>query len=448
MKTNKKEQLVYRKRILIYGDYSCATGFSTVTTAILRQLQNTYKDAMIDVVAINWYGDLLPEDYEIQKKEAGQIIETERMINGKIEIRKVRKTKFERKNTTVYSAFHHDGKEDLYGRNAFASMVHHFSYDLVFMIQDIPVFYQLLEMMKTFRQGKKAANHKQFKVMVYFPVDGTMLLPEWFENFDIIDKIVAYTDYAKQEVLKVRPDLKISVIHHGINREQFFYINSPEVEEFREVYFGAENKDKFIISNINRNQTRKDIPTTILAFQEYRNVYNKEAFLYLHMNPQDPQGWDLYTLLRQTNLVYGQDYMFPSKEHLETPPEPEFLNMIYNASDAYLTTTTGEGFGLTILEAMATKTPVIAPLHTSIAEINGHRGRMYLITAETPYVSTFDNFIRIGTFFRDVVEEIRECQEDDVFNKKKKVNSAYDFSQTLDWNVITGRWMDEFKKLL
>jgi hypothetical protein len=44
---------------------------------------------------------------------------------------------------------------------------------------------------------------------------------------------------------------------------------------------------------------------------EYWESHNKNAFLYLHMDPKDPMGWDLKTILKQTPLVEGIDYMFP-----------------------------------------------------------------------------------------------------------------------------------------
>jgi hypothetical protein len=79
-------------------------------------------------------------------------------------------------------------------------------------------------------------------------------------------------------------------------------------KDFRKQYFG-DNADKFIVGCVNRNQSRKDIPTTIFGFMEYWESHNKNALLYLHMDPKDPMGWDLKTILKQTPLKEGIDYM-------------------------------------------------------------------------------------------------------------------------------------------
>ena len=47
----------------------------------------------------------------------------------------------------------------------------------------------------------------------------------------------------------------------------------------------------------------------------------------------------------------------------------EQLNLIYNAGDMLLTTARGEGWGLSVSEALCVGLPVVAPKHTSFAEI-------------------------------------------------------------------------------
>ncbi|NCY12365.1 MAG: glycosyltransferase, partial [Burkholderiaceae bacterium] len=52
---------------------------------------------------------------------------------------------------------------------------------------------------------------------------------------------------------------------------------------------------------------------------------------------------------------------------------------MYNASDLYVTTTLGEGWGLTLTEAMATRTPVICPISTSFIEMTDNGKRVYAV---------------------------------------------------------------------
>jgi intein/homing endonuclease len=159
--------------------------------------------------------------------------------------------------------------------------------------------------------------------------------------------LATYTEYGKSQVLRLNPKLikKLDVIPHGNNSQDFYPLPKDETLAFRKEYFG-DNSNKFIVTNINRNQSRKDIPTTIFGFLEYWEEYNKNAFLYLHMNWKDPMGWNLKTILSQTPLREGVDYMFPSEENASKGASVELVNKIYNTCDLFLTTATGEGWGL------------------------------------------------------------------------------------------------------
>jgi glycosyltransferase involved in cell wall biosynthesis len=464
-----------KKRVLIFGDYNCTTGFSTVVTNILRQLQNHFAgQVQFDVVAINWYGDKLSDDYEIKQSEGGDIKIVEEYVDGKLAKVKKRIKKTEGKDTVVYSAYYHDesidaaGNRDLFGRNAMLSMLKHFDYNLLFAVQDIGVMADVFQVIKTIKQEKKLTNRKQTKVLYYFPLDGA-LIPSWFDHFDAVDRLIAYTNYAKEQALSVRPDLKMSVILHGINTAQFTPLSEQDRINFRTAFFG-EHADKFIISNINRNQHRKDIPSTIFAFKKFR-TYCPNSFLYLHMDPADIQGWNLKVVMEQTGLKNNEDYMFTPPDLIANPPDPGFINCLYNASDVYFTTTNGEGFGLTILEAMMAKIPVVAPYNTSIKEISainkvvesssveqiiGDRGRLLTYKSEKPIVSRFDNMIRtqadIETALNCLYITYRHWKHDlndtELTQLEAMIDRAHAYARSLSWNGIGRQWIQEVRQLL
>ena len=53
------------------------------------------------------------------------------------------------------------------------------------------------------------------------------------------------------------------------------------------------------------------------------------------------------------------------------------LNNLYNIFDVFLSTTSGEGWGLTTIEAAITKTPLVIPKCTSFPEIFGDNYKMF-----------------------------------------------------------------------
>jgi glycosyltransferase involved in cell wall biosynthesis len=440
------------KRILLYGDYNCDTGFSQVLTNLYAQVRAYInKGYQYDIIAINWYGDRMPDDYEIQKDEAGDFKRVEEMIDGKITkvLKRIKKT--DSTGALVYSAYHNDGKEDVFGRNCFVSLLSSIDYSLVFMIQDLGTVTPIFPVIRDIKEIKRKQGSKLFKTIFYFPVDGVML-NVWLKDFDCIDRVICYTEYGKMMVQSMRPELKIGVILHGIDTGTFRRLPEEDVKEFREAFFGK-NAGKTIVSNINRNQFRKDIPTTIFAFKEYKENYNPNSFLYLHMDPEDIQGWNLKVVMAQVALKQYEDYMFTPPNLLKEKPDPGFMNCIYNASDVYVTTTTGEGFGLTILEAMAAKTPVIAPYNTSIIEIDGGDkrdspgDRISLLEIFRPFVSRFDNMIRTQCDIKEVADTI-DCVVRNEAWMKAKAEEASKYAKSLNWRDIGKRWVEEFKKLL
>lgn len=410
------------KHILCLMDYGkdTRTGFATVSSNIKREIKKAYGEQVsLDILGINHYG----EDY------------------------------VEEDGTRVFSAKINDVKNDDFGRYYFLKMVQEGDYDGIFIIQDLGVIHPIIPILESIKQKKKEANKKLFKSIWYFPVD-CHLFATLTRHLEFFDVVVTYTEFGRDEILKFRPDLKgkIKVVNHGNNPKDFYPLNEEEKKKFRKEYFGK-NADKLIITNVNRNQPRKDIPNTIFGFIEAKRDWKqngliKEPFLYLHCMPKDPLGHDLRAILMQTQLVEYKDFMLLPKQYEENLLGVDMLNGIYNASDIFITTTLGEGWGLTITEAFATKLPVIAPNTTSIKEISGEGSRAYLLETIVPFCSTVDNIIREQSDCWEIGERIIEVSND-LLNKNQKLNDkvekAYKYVNTLTWEDVCKRWIEYFK---
>lgn len=400
-------------------DYNVPTGFGVVGQNIVKHLKLHFgKSIYIDIIAVNYHGEVLKPDTK----------------------------------TTIYPALKLSTVGDPFGRDGFGSMLKFGKYNFVFIINDIGVTGPLLEFVKMIKDDKKKQNIPQFKTIIYFPMDNKPL-KEWFDHLDIADAIVTYTEWAKKEICLLRPDLKtkIKVIYHGTDTKEFFPLSEKDKQEFREAYFG-DNAHKTIFSNINRNQPRKDIPATINSFILHKELYDtptRQSFLYLHMHPEDEMGWKLPLVMQQTGLKQGVDYMYTPPGLLEESPESGFLNCIYNASDFYITTTTGEGWGLGITEAMAAKLPVIAPNHTSITELSAEGARMWLTdkSLHRPYVTHYDNMVREAVDIDDFAEKMNKAFAHPLLTAIK-VRAAYEFAEKNTWAEVCKKWVAIFENLL
>jgi glycosyltransferase involved in cell wall biosynthesis len=364
--------------------------------------------------------------------------------------------------TYVISALKSAPKKDDFGRLGFMKILQDSNeYDGIFILQDLGVIIPIIPILKTIKEEKKNQNKKGFKSIFYFPVD-CRLIDKLVEGLDFFDTLVTYTDYGRNEVLRLRPELKtkLKVIPHGNNAKDFYPIeDAKEVMDFRKEYFGK-NADKFIILNVNRNQPRKDVPTTIFAFIEAKKMWKDEGltnepFLYLHMHPKDPMGWDIRGVMLQTDLVEGEDYMLLNMSIANVGASVEMLNKIYNASDVYVTTTLGEGWGLTLTEAMATKTPIICPNSTSFIEMTDNGKRAYTLDNLIPYCNTIDNVIRIQCDYIEVADTIihiaktlSDTNDNLGFKEqyKKRIEEAYKWSKSLNWKDVCKSWIKYFKE--
>lgn len=406
-------------KILSLFDYNTFTGFATVSRNLVKHWKHTFKEQMqMDIVAVNYFGEEYSEDENI------------RVISAKLT----------------------DVAKDDFGRYVFMRSLKDIDYDLIFMFQDLGVIVPMIPHINKILEEKKAANRKQFKSVIYFPVDFD-LTPNLAVGLEFFDTLATYTEYGRKCVLRLKPELqsKLKVIPHGNNMANFHELPKDQIANFRKEYFG-ENSEKFIVGCVNRNQSRKDIPTTIFGFMEYWSEYNPNSLLYLHMNPEDPMGWNLRTILSQTPLKEGRDYMFPPKDDYNKGADINKMNAIYNAMDVFLTTATGGGWELTLSEAMSVKTPTICPKHTSFTILGGDEGeRAYFLNTLYPIVAMVDNVIRFQSDLYEIADTLdlvhkHIISQDPIL--KEKLQKAYTFVESLNWKTISKSFSDEFKRLV
>ncbi|MBM3417463.1 MAG: glycosyltransferase [Bacteroidetes bacterium] len=405
-------------RILATFDYNAPTGFATVSKNLVKNWKKIFGNSLkLDIVAVNYFGD----DYT------------------------------EGENIRVISAKKKDVAQDNWGRYVFMRSLKDIDYDLIFMLADLGTVVPMLPYLKQIKEEKKAANRKQFKSILYFPVDFA-LTPNLGVGLEFFDSLATYTEFGRLHALRVNPAIngKIRVVPHGNNMENFYPLPTEEAQAFRKEYFG-ENADKFIVGSVNRNQSRKDIPTTIFGFLEYWENHNSNSLLYLHMNPKDPMGWHLRTILAQTPLRERKDFMFPSKDDYNKGADLVKLNKIYNSFDCFLSTATGGGWELTVTEAMSAKKPVIIPKHTSLEHLGGEKGeRAYFLETLYPIVAQVDNIIRFQADLyeiSDTLDQVFKDKKSKALDQTLKIEKAYKFVESLNWTDISKTFADEIKRL-
>jgi glycosyltransferase involved in cell wall biosynthesis len=428
-------------RILCMLDYghNVNTGFCNQSKQIINSLKKNYLKINIiphfDIIASNYAPDY---DFKENKIIGEPFYKEDEYI-------------------TVFSAVYFDGvkyahltlnQRGLFGHHIFCEMLEDepYSYDYIFILNDIPVILPMIDELKRIKSELKKQNKKQFKSVFYFPIDGNLDKSVDYSPLLFFNKLITCTNYGKNKLIKLNNKLnnKISVISHSINTNSFYPIhNKEQINLFKSNYFGELNNNKLIIGIINRNQHRKDIPTALFAFIEAWKLCNKNIFLYLHFQNDDPMGWNIRKILSQTELVEGVDYSFPNMHIREISDVT--LNFIYNSIDLYLSTTLGEGFGLTAIEAMATKTLCLIPKNTSYIELGKGRTLQYDMTHDVCFRE--DNTIREQGDYYEIADIIHNYYKNGKIYYNDLVEKSYNFVKTISTDAISTVWVDLFNKL-
>jgi len=405
-----------KTRVLAWGDYCCATGFATVMSNILRELNDT-GNYEIDVVAINYDGGVYDRE------------------------------RFPGNVWPAISALRMQGPYgDYHGRQVFLDMLGSREYDVVFIVQDSFIVLNIVPQILEIQRNKPTP----FSTIYYYPFDCTPK-EEWVKQCaDAFDFPVAYTEYAKNESRKYIGALadKHAVIYHGTNTKDFYPLDDDQKALARTMIFGA-HKDKFIITNINRNQGRKDVSRSFMILRELLDRGVDDAFLYMHMQETD-FGGSIIQQARNFGLEPGVHWTLPNPQQFSAHSgfPLEMVNQIYNASDCYLTTTFGEGWGLSITEAMAAKLPIVAPDNTSVNEILGNNERGWKVpSGENPsmWIIKENDNERIRPIMNvskaaDAILEIKAGLY------PERVETGYEWINKLTWKDVCRDWISIFNK--
>lgn len=154
----------------------------------------------------------------------------------------------------------------------------------------------------------------------------------------------------------------------------------------------------------------------------------------MHCNPQDPFGLNLYRLCQRLELEIDKDVYFPDDFNENKGVSEEELNEFYNSIDCFVTTTTAEGWGLTVHEAMACETLVLCPMHTSLKEITDGGKCVVPIyhVSEKVYKDDFEKIRYVSNTFQ-VTEAMKYAVEIDPSVRAKKILDAKSIASKYNW---------------
>ncbi len=225
-------------------------------------------------------------------------------------------------------------------------------------------FFILLDSFMLYQSGFLNQDTSPAETFFWFPSDGGGGMPKDCEKILMkVNHAVAMARFGQKQV-KDYYNLDVKHIPHGCEPDRFYKLTDEERNQLRAKY---RLQNKFVIGVVARNQPRKYLDRSLKAMKlNCDKIPN--AILFLHMDPNDMAGqiFNLESMVKKLGL---ENRVLFSGMQAHKGFDWSQMNEVYNLMDIFLLTTSGEGFGIPIIEAMSCQVPVLATDYTTTPEL-------------------------------------------------------------------------------
>ncbi len=233
--------------------------------------------------------------------------------------------------------------------------------------------------------------------------------------------IITISEYSKRtisETLHFDPE-RISVVPLGVNRVFFDRLSQGKVDEILNKY-GLSSKRYFL--NIGTLQPRKNIGRLLAAME----ILPQDVKMNFPLVIVGKYGWGSEDLLPAIERAQEQGWC----KWLKRLPDVELRALLQSAT-AMVFPSLCEGFGLPVIEAFASQTPVITSNSSSLAEVSA--GHAWLIDP-----MSIDS---IGQMMLKIaIEQDMEVHE--------KIDTGYFLAKSLSWSECARKSHDVYRLVL
>lgn len=326
---------------------------------------------------------------------------------------------------------------------------------------------------------------KYFKHALMPTVDSMPQEEKWLPIYTQADAIFSYCDWGGKELCK-QTNNKIKYM--GTASPAFDVKNYEHLEKSTAKKMLGFRSDDLVLGTVMRNQVRKLYPDLFKAFrkfldeQERAPLYTNEskrslgerALLYVHCQWPDV-GWNIPSLLKEFclgNKVLFNYYCLNCKKvyasyfqdgqtickycgedtavlpGIKTGVSPKALNHIYAAMDLYVQYANCEGFGMPMVEAAASGTPICATNYSAMEDavriLKGYPikvERMFKDAGVGSYRALPDEDSLINIIKEYFLKEKQERSE--IESRTRRLAEI-----NYDWNKTTKMWENYFDSVI
>ena len=295
-----------------------------------------------------------------------------------------------------------------------------------------------------------SSNQLQVPYVNYFPQDCDPFYQDWVNNLKDCHTPLAMSEFGRDAVKKAvsktnggwTRHFNMDVLYHGVDHKTFYPLSKMQKKDIKSQV--VKDVDAFCFGVVGKNTDRKQHPRVMEAYKLFKEM-NPGANSRLLMKTGNPvslsfQGHDLWTHARDIGILNDVVWLDTQKDFVAGVKE-DVLSKYYNIMDLYVSGTSGEGFGLPTLEAMACQTPVAITDYSTSRELVDDSG----------YLVPFNTMITGGMFnARRAMINVEELAKtmDFAYNNPKDLNEkarkAHERSKLFHWDSI----VDQLDKIL
>lgn len=365
--------------ILWLGDAGCTTGFGRVTHAIGDRLVRDY-GWDIHVIAVNYDGDYWPTPLKLY-----------------------------RPNMRV--------QNDIYGQSRYVELIGQLMPKATVMLNDP---YVVLKFIFRNKWDEDLVLGRFGPLLAYMPVDGQNFPTAWGKLPELVNKLPPLkggTGPGFQPIVMAEHGRKMfpgaPLVYHGIDSD-FFHpvtLKAPMTMSNGAVITSKGDakealgipRDGFLVLRVDRNSHRKNFAESWKALLPVMRRH-KDVYAWFHCRAEGDQVELPQVISRDPDTAAR--FRFPGDFSTKIGWKNEDLAVLYNAADVFLSTSYGEGFGLTLGEAAATGIPVIAQNVSSIPEVVGPGGVLLEPARDITVDSGEDQWLPNIEAFTDAIERL------------------------------------------
>ena len=269
--------------------------------------------------------------------------------------------------------------------------------------------------------------------------EGTKLFPDWVPQLNKADKLFVAAKSVKNLFRWNGVEKPMTIAHYGVDAD----IYKPKEHQ--------KETDDFLFLSVNSwtgaQGDRKGTDLLLRAFyEEFKDQENVKLLLKIGTF-WDPKPAEFYMqaiaqLLGEIpkNILLNQTYV-----------SEEDLAEYYQKSDCFVSPTRGEGFGLTILNAMACGLPAIVTKDNNSGHMDFCKGRESVLFVDSPELLPADprfyceGNLLVEPVFEQLKKQMRYAYENRKELKQKALKESEDIRKNWTWENCADKIIEVIK---